>query len=142
MQWVFLVIGLLAALFELHATTFYLTAVAVAAIATALAGIWIAPDYLPLVFVALCVALLPPAILLRRRLAATARPLPDPDVGNIVTVVTVAADARRLTVSYRGSHWGAVMENGPLPEPGEVAVIASKTDKLLHLAAPAAAKLP
>jgi len=139
MQWLFLVLGLLAALAELHATTFYLSAVAIAAIATAIAGIWLAPAYLPLLFLALCIALLPAALLLRRRLS-TARPLPDPDIGQTVTVLEVAPDARHLSVSYRGSRWEAVMESGAPPLPGEAAVITARTDKLLHLTGPGAAR--
>jgi membrane protein implicated in regulation of membrane protease activity len=136
MQWLFLVLGLLAALAELHATTFYLSAVAIAGISTAVAGIWVAPAYLPLLFVAICIALLPAVMLLRRRLS-TSRTLPDPDVGQTVTVVEVAPDARHLFVSYRGSRWEAVMDSGPPPLPGDVAVITARTDKLLHLTDPA-----
>ncbi len=139
MQWLFLVLGLLAALAELHATTFYLSAVAIAGIATAVVGIWVAHVWLPLVFIAICVALLPAALLLRRRLSA-GRTLPDPDVGQTVTVVEVGPDARHLSVSYRGSRWAAVMDSGTPPLPGEVAIITARTDKLLHLAVPVASR--
>jgi len=141
MQWVFLVIGLLAALIELHAITFYLAAVSAAALVTAFLGTWIPAGRLVFVFVGLCIALLPGAVLLRRQLSRTSA-LPDPDVGQIVTVVEVEPEARRLTVSYRGSRWEAVMEGGVLPAPGQVAVIAAKTDKLLHLTLPAPANAP
>jgi len=40
-------------------------------------------------------------------------------------------------VSYRGANWDAVMDDGSAPAPGDTAVIASKTDKLLHLVLPA-----
>ncbi|MGH7107056.1 MAG: NfeD family protein [Acetobacteraceae bacterium] len=137
MPWLFLVIGLVSAIVELHATTFYLSAVAIAAFAAAVAGIWIRPDFLPLVFVGVALALLPAVLTLRRRLSTT-RPLPDPDVGQIATIVEIGPDGRRLSVSYRGSRWEAVMESGPPPRPGDAAIIQRKTDKLLHLAMPPA----
>ncbi|MGH7118507.1 MAG: hypothetical protein ACREFP_05910 [Acetobacteraceae bacterium] len=136
MQWLFLVLGLIAALVELHATTFYLSAVAIAAVASAAAGIWVANGYLPLLFVALCLALLPAVLLLRRRLSV-GRPLPDLDLGQIVTVVEVGPDPRHLSVSYRGSRWEAVIDSGSPPGPGDAAIITGKTDKLLHLTVPA-----
>lgn len=137
MPWLFLVIGLVSAIVELHATTFYLSAVAIAAFAAALAGIWLRHDFLPAVFVGVALALLPAVLGLRRRLA-TARPLPDPDLGQIATIVEVNPDGERLSVSYRGSRWEAVMESGPPPRPGEAAIIKGKADKLLYLAMPPA----
>ncbi len=139
MQWVFLVLGLFAALSELHSGTFYLAGVAFAAFLTALAGVWIAPGLLPFIFAAFCVALLPVIVLLRRHLARD-RALPDADIGQIVTVVGVSTDTQRLAVSYRGSRWEAVVDSGPLPAPGQVAIITAKTDNLLHLAVRAEAK--
>lgn len=139
MQWVFVVLGLFAALSELHSGTFYLAGVAVAAFLTALAGIWIAPGLLPYVFPAFCVALLPVIVFLRRHLARD-RALPDADIGQLVTVVDVSVETRRLAVSYRGSRWEAIVDNGPLPAPGQVAIITAKTDNLLHLTVPAEAK--
>jgi membrane protein implicated in regulation of membrane protease activity len=121
MQWVFLVLGLVAALAELQSGTFYLAGVAVASFLTALGGFWVGPDWHPVV-------------LLRRRLAAGGRALPDPDVGQMVTVVSVSDESGRLVVSYRGSRWEAVMDKGAVVGPGQVAVITRKTDKLLHLA--------
>jgi membrane protein implicated in regulation of membrane protease activity len=141
MQWVFLVLGLVAALSELHSGTFYLAAVAAAAFVTALAGVWIAPGFLPVVFIGLCIAVLPAVMLLRRRLARS-RALPDADIGQTVMVVEVSAETRRLVVSYRGSRWDAVVESGPLPAPGQIAIITARTDNVLHLAAPVDAKRP
>ncbi|MGH7082132.1 MAG: hypothetical protein ACREFV_06655, partial [Acetobacteraceae bacterium] len=69
MPWLFLVIGLVSAIAELHAITFYLSAVAIAAFAAAVAGIWIRPDLLPLIFVGVALALLPAVLMLRRRLS-------------------------------------------------------------------------
>lgn len=138
MQWMFLVLGLVAAVFELATGTFYLAGLAAAALLTALAALWVAPGILPVAFVVLCVGVLPAVRLLRRRLARS-RALPDADIGQRVTVVSVAAETRHLVVSYRGSRWDAVVDNGTLPAPGQSAVITAKTDKLLHLALPAEA---
>ncbi len=134
MQWVFLVLGLVAALSELSSGTFYLAGVAVAAFLTALGGFWVRPDWLPVGFLVVCLVLAYPVVLLRRRLAAGGRTLPDPDVGQIVTVVSVSEESGRLVVSYRGSRWDAVMDEGVVVGPGQVAIITGKTDKLLHLA--------
>jgi membrane protein implicated in regulation of membrane protease activity len=133
MQWVFLVLGLLAALVELHAGTFYLAAVAAAAFLTALTAFWIGDDLLILVFVALC-AILVPAIMLYRRRRARGASLADFDIGQTVTIRGVSPQGNHLTISYRGTIWEAVMEDGSIPAPGATAVIVRKTDKLLHLA--------
>lgn len=66
MQWVFLVLALLAALAELHTGTFYLAGVAAAALLTALMGFWIRGDLLIFAFVALC-AILTAAVMLSWR---------------------------------------------------------------------------
>ena len=39
-------------------------------------------------------------------------------------------------VSYRGTNWEAVMDDGAVLAPGDTAIIARKTDKLLHLVLP------
>ena len=130
----FLVLGLVTAIAELNSNTFYLAGVAAAAFLTALSGFWIRADWLPIVFLVFCIALLPVVLLLRRRLSR-GRTLPDPDVGQIVTVMSVSQDTGRLVVSYRGSRWDAVLEQGKMPEAGQSATITGKTDKLLHLAA-------
>ena len=72
MQWVFLVLALLAALAELHTGTFYLAGVAAAALLTALIGFWIPGDLLIVVFVVLC-AVLTGAVMLSRRHRARTR---------------------------------------------------------------------
>jgi len=133
LQWMFLVLGLVAAIAELNSGTFYLAGAAAAAFLTSLSGFWIRADWLPIAFLVFCVGLLPVVLLLRRRLSP-GRTLPDPDVGQIVTVVSVSEGSGRLVVSYRGSRWDAVLERGKMPEPGHSATITRKTDKLLHLA--------
>jgi membrane protein implicated in regulation of membrane protease activity len=135
MQWVFLVLAVWAALVELHTGTFYLAAVAAAAGFTALLGYWIHNDLLILVFVLLCAVLLG-AVLLWRRTWAARKALADLDIGQSVSVRGVSPQNNRLMVSYRGANWEAVMDDGSAPAPGDTAVIAGKTDKLLHLVLP------
>ena len=135
MQWVFLVLAVWAALVELHSGTFYLAAVAAAALVTAALGYWIRGDLLILVFVLLCAVLLG-AVLLWRRGGAQRATLADFDVGQMVSVRGVVPHTNHLTVTYRGASWEAVMDDGSAPAPGDTAVIARKTDKLLHLVLP------
>jgi membrane protein implicated in regulation of membrane protease activity len=138
MQWVFLVLALWAALVELHTGTFYLAAVAAAALLTALLGFWIRDDLLIVVFLLLC-GLLLAAVMLSRRKWPHATPLADFDIGQSVSVQSVSQPGNRLQVSYRGTNWEAVMDDGAVVAPGDIAVIRRKTDKLLHLALPSAA---
>jgi len=135
MQWVFLVLAVWAALVELHTGTFYLAAVAAAALATAAAGFWVSGDLLIVVFVGLCAVLLG-AVHLWRRSWVVHKTLADFDVGQSVSVRGVSQPGNRLMVSYRGANWDAVMDDGSTPTPGDTAVIARKTDKLLHLVLP------
>jgi membrane protein implicated in regulation of membrane protease activity len=136
MQWVFLVLALLAALAELHTGTFYLAGVAAAALLTALMGFWIRGDLLIFGFVVLC-AILTTAVMLSRRRRERTKGLADFDIGQTVTIGDVPSPGNYLTVSYRGANWQAVMEDGSVPTPGSTAIIKRKTDKLLHLASPA-----
>ncbi|HVB79415.1 MAG TPA: NfeD family protein [Candidatus Binataceae bacterium] len=134
MQWAFLVLALFAAVVELHTGTFYLAGVAAAAFATTLAGFWIRDDLLIFMFVLLC-AILTGAVLVFRRRRTRGKDLADFDIGQTVTVRGVL-QGNHLTVSYRGTIWEAVMEDGSVLAPGGTAVIKRKTDKLLHLAVP------
>lgn len=134
MQWAFLILALFAAVVELHTGTFYLAGVAVAAVATTLAGFWIRDDLLIFIFVLLC-AIPTSAVLVFRRRRARDKDLVDFDIGQTVTVRGVS-QGNHLTVSYRGTTWEAVMEDGSVLSPGDTAVIKRKTDKLLHLAVP------
>jgi membrane protein implicated in regulation of membrane protease activity len=136
MQWVFLVIAIAAALVELHTGTFYLAAVAVAALTTAGVGYWIHNDLLILVFVLLC-AILVAAVLLWHRAKTPRKAMADFDVGQTVSVRGMSPQGNRLMVSYRGTNWEAVTDDGSAPAPGDTAIITRKTDKLLHLVLPA-----
>ena len=135
MQWVFLVLALLAALAELHTGTFYLAGVGAAALLTTLIGFWIRGDLLIFAFVVLC-AILTGAVMLSRRHQARTKDLTDFDIGQTVTIRDVLPQGNCLTVSYRGVNWQAVMEDGSVPAPGSTAIIKRKTDKLLHLSLP------
>jgi len=135
MQWVFLVLALWAALVELHTGTFYLAAVAAAALLTALLGFWIRDELLIVVFLLLCAALMA-AVMLSRRTLARRKPLADFDIGQSVSVQSVSQPGNRLLVSYRGTSWQAVMDDGTVLAPGDTAIIKHRTDKLLHLVAP------
>jgi membrane protein implicated in regulation of membrane protease activity len=135
MQWAFLVLGLLAALVELHTGTFYLAGIATAAVLTTLIGFWIRDDLLIFVFVLLC-AILMAAVMLYRRHRARGNELADFDIGQTVTISSVSQQGNSLMVSYRGVNWHAVMADGSVLAPGATAIILHKTDKLLHLALP------
>jgi membrane protein implicated in regulation of membrane protease activity len=135
MQWVFLVLALWAALVELHTGTFYLAAVAAAALLTALIGFWLRDDLLIVVFLLLC-AMLMAAVMLFRRKFTRRKTLADFDIGQSVSVHSVSPQGNRLQVSYRGTNWEAVIDDGAVLVPGDTAIIARKTDKLLHLVRP------
>jgi len=136
MQWAFLVLAVLAALIELHTGTFYLAAVAAAAVLTSLIGIWVRDDLLILVFLLLC-AMLTAAVMLSRRSWTQSKTLVDFDIGQSVSITSIAPHGHRLIVSYRGANWEAVIDDGSALAPGDTAIITRKTDKLLHLASPA-----
>lgn len=135
MQWFFLVLALVAALVELQTGTFYLAAIAAAALITSVLGHWVRDDLLIVVFLLLC-AVLVAAVALWRRKAGRGRTLPDFDIGQTVSVQSVSPRDHRLLVSYRGTNWEAVAEDGAVLAPGDTAIIKRKTDKLLHLTAP------
>lgn len=134
MQWVFLILALLAALVELHTGTFYLAGVAVAALLTTVIGFWLRDDLLIFAFVLLCAALMT-AVMLSRRKWGRSKALADFDIGQRVSVRSISQPGNRLQVSYRGTNWEAVMNDGSGLAPGDIAIITGKTDKLLHLAA-------
>ena len=135
MQWLFLVLALWAALAELHTGTFYLAGVAAASLLTTLLGFWIRGDLLIFAFVVFCIILTGPVMLYRWN-RARSKDLADFDIGQFVTIRGVLPQGNCLIVSYRGTDWEAVMEDGSVPAPGSTAIIKCKTDKLLHLALP------
>ena len=139
MQWAFLVLAVVAALVELNTGTFYLAAVAAAALLTTLIGFWLRDDWLIFVFLLLC-SLLAVTVMLFRRNSRPGKGLVDFDIGQIVSVRGISPHGHRLTVLYRGVNWEAVTDDGSVLVPGDTAIIVRKTDKLLHLAAAAPAQ--
>ncbi len=135
MQWAFLVLGLLAAMAEMHTGTIYLAGVAAAALLTAGSGFWLPGNWLIFVFVVLCAAVTILVMLTRRR-RMLGQKLVDFDIGQTVSVRDVSHPDNRLIVTYRGTIWEATMEDGAAVAPGDNAVIVRKTDKLLHLVRP------
>jgi membrane protein implicated in regulation of membrane protease activity len=135
MQWAFLFLALLAALVELNTGTFYLAGVAAAALLTTLVGFWVRDELLIIVFLVFCAVLMAVVMLFRRKWPR-GNTLADFDIGQSVSVHSVSRQGNRLLVSYRGTNWEAVMDDGAVLAPGDTAVIKRKTDKLLHLVSP------
>jgi membrane protein implicated in regulation of membrane protease activity len=133
MQWLFLVLALSAALAELHTGTFYLAAVAAVALMTAALGIWIDDEHLIVTFAIGCVAACA-LVWLYHRTAARKPAFADFDAGQDVTVEAVNPGENRLTVSYRGTRWDAVLDHGPPPSIGARVRITRKTGSILHVA--------
>ncbi len=133
MQWVFLVFALSAALAELHTGTFYLAAVAAVALATCVLGFWLGEAALIVAFAAGCI-LACVLVWFYRRNGAGKPAFPDFDAGQDVTVEAVRPSDKRLTVSYRGTRWDAVLDQGPLPVVGDRVRITRKSGSVLHVA--------
>ncbi|MDR3538754.1 MAG: NfeD family protein [Acetobacteraceae bacterium] len=133
MQWVFLVLALSAALAELHTGTFYLAAVAAVSLATWVLGFWLPEEPLIFVFVGGCVVAVALVWFYHRHLPH-GRVLADFDTGQEATVAAVLPGGR-LTVTYRGTRWDAVLDGGPPPPVGTVLRITRKTGSVLHVAA-------
>ncbi len=134
MQWVFLVLALLAALVELHTGTIYLAAVALVALATFILGFWVPEQPLIYVFAAGCV-LAVAVVWAYRRAVPDERGLADFDTDQEAAVVAILP-GQKLTVTYRGTRWDAVLEGGPPPAIGSVLRITGKSGSVLHVAAP------
>jgi membrane protein implicated in regulation of membrane protease activity len=132
MQWVFLVLALLSALAELLTGTFYLAGVAAVALATYLLRFWVGDETLIFVFVGGCMVAAALVWVWHRR-TANLPGLADFDAGQEVTVASVVPGDNRLTVSYRGTRWDAVLDDGPPPPIGSVLHIARKSGSVLHV---------
>ncbi len=130
---VYVVIAFVAGLVELFTGTFYLAAVALAALFTAITGLLLPGTVLHWFFLGFCLVLLPTGLWLRHRLAAKTKDLGDFDLGQGVDVVSGPDSNQQYSVRYRGAEWLAVVDDGPSPCPGDRAVIIAKTDNLLHL---------
>ncbi|HET7923076.1 MAG TPA: NfeD family protein [Gammaproteobacteria bacterium] len=136
MLWGFLIAGILLAVIEIVTVTFYLAALAVAALLTALV-VWLAePSPLAAGFVFAVSALV--SLLFAHRLRHRMQPresdaLADMDRGAEVRLEEVAGTA--LKVRYRDSLWEAVWEGPGEPAPGARAVISAREGSRLRVRA-------
>ncbi|MHB8251150.1 MULTISPECIES: NfeD family protein [Acidithiobacillus] len=130
---IYIVIAFGAGLAELFTGTFYLAAVALAALFTAITGLLLPGAVLHWIFLGFCLVLLPAGVWLRHRLAGKSGDLGDFDLGQGVDVVSGPDSNQQYSVRYRGAEWLAVVDDGPTPHPGDRAIIIAKTDNLLHL---------
>ena len=113
MQWVFLVLAVAAALIELHTGTFYLAAVAAAALLTTLLGVWVRDDLLILVFLLLCAMCSPSPSCCSAAAGRTAMRSPISTWASAVSIASLSPHGHRLIAQgYRGANWEAVMEDG------------------------------
>ncbi|MDD2750964.1 MAG: NfeD family protein [Acidithiobacillus sp.] len=133
MLYIYVIIAFVAGISELFTGTFYLAAVALAALFTAITGLVLPGAVLHWVFLGFCLVLLPAGMWLRHRLAGKSQGLTDFDLGQGVDVIRGPDQNEHYTVRYRGSEWMAVVDDGPAPCAGDRAVIVGKTDNLLHL---------
>lgn len=130
----YLIIAVVAGLAELFTGTFYLAAVALAALITLLAGFFLPHLTLHWVFLASGVLLILGSTWLRHRLARKASGVDDLDLGQAVEILRGPDAHGRYRVSYRGSEWPAVLEEGENACPGAAAVIVAHEGNLLHIA--------
>ena len=133
----FLAVGLILAVVEMATLTFYLAALAFAALATALYT-WLYPAewwQAASVFAVAAVIALSLAHLLRRRLQASRAnsALDDMDKGGVVTVVENHDGS--LKVKYRDSLWEAVWEDGGQPKIGARAEVVAREGSRLRIKA-------
>jgi membrane protein implicated in regulation of membrane protease activity len=133
---VFLAAGIILIVLEMLSLTFYLAALAFAALVTALA-VWLSPMewwQATLVFAVASVIALPLAHQLRLRMQGSRTdPLADMDKGGTVTVVEDRNGV--LKVKYRDSLWEAVWEGAGQPAVGQRAEISARDGARLRVKA-------
>lgn len=137
MSLAFLAAGIILAVMEMATLTFYLAALAFAALATALYT-WLYPSagwQAALVFAIAAIIALPLAHLLRRRLQASRAntDLDDMDKGGVVTVAE--DDQGALKVKYRDSLWEVVWEGTGKPQVGDRAEVVAREGSRLRIKA-------
>ncbi len=130
---IYLLIAFVAGVAELFTGTFYLAAVALAALITLGASTFVRPDFLHWVFLAACLFTIPATMALRHRLARRASGIDDMDLGQTVAILSGPDAEQRYRVHYRGSEWSAELETGSAC-PGDRAVIVAKEGNILKLA--------
>ncbi|HEY1771585.1 MAG TPA: NfeD family protein [Gammaproteobacteria bacterium] len=130
----FLAAGLILIVLEMASLTFYLGALGVAALLTAVIT-WFYPLenwQAALVFAVASAVMLPLAHVLRRRMqAGKDHVLVDTDKGGRVTVTETGE--RGLRVRYRDSLWEAVWEGAGSPQVGQFAEIVARDGARLHV---------
>ena len=134
MPLVFLAAGIVLIVLEMATLTFYLAALAFAALVTALIT-WLYPLnewQAGLVYAVAAIVALPLAHLLRLRMQGSkADPLGDMDKGRTVTIE--AEQGGVLKVKYRDSIWEAVWEGESRPAVGARAVIKAREGSRLRI---------
>lgn len=132
----FLAAGIILIVLEMATLTFYMAALAFAALVTALVT-WLFPSVnwqAAVVFAIASIVALSLAHMLRHRMQ-TANPdkLMDMDKGGLVTIAEVKGDVIR--VKYRDSLWEAVWEGAGQPQAGQRAEIAARDGACLRIKA-------
>ncbi len=134
MPWGFLAAGIILIVLEMSTLTFYMAALAFAALVSALVT-WVypsAPWQGALVFAAASIVALPLAHLLRLRMQGSkADPIGDMDKGGTVTIE--AEQDGVLKVKYRDSIWEAVWEGESRPVVGARAIIRARDGSRLRI---------
>ncbi|MEY2342627.1 NfeD family protein [Acidithiobacillus sp. IBUN Pt1247-S3] len=130
----YLIIAVIAGLAELFTGTFYLAAVALAALITLIAGFVLPQLTLHWVFLASSIILILASTWLRHRLARKASGVDDLDLGQAVEILRGPDAQGRYRVRYRGSEWPAVLEEDDSACAGASAVIVAHEGNLLHIA--------
>ncbi len=130
----FLAAGLILIVLEMASLTFYLGALGVAALVTAVVA-WFYPLenwQAAFVFAVACAIMLPLAHLLRRRMqAGRDHVLVDTDKGSRVTIAETGG--RGLRVRYRDSLWEAEWEGVGSPQVGQSAEIVAREGARLRI---------
>lgn len=131
---VFLVLGALVLLSELHTFTIYLLAVAAGLFAAG--GLALAGGSLTATLVLLAVVVvlgMPLAYWARRKLRnREAEAVTHDDIGHRVSVVDV--DGAHLRVTYRGTTWDARFDGADMPVAGDTCIIERRQGNTLILA--------
>ena len=130
----FLAAGIILIVLEMSTFTFYMAALAFAALVTSLAT-WLYPSnewQAALVFAMAAVVALPLAHLLRHRMQGDKTdPLGDLDKGGVTIVAENAGGV--LKVKYRDSLWEAVWEGSGTPSVGQRAEITARDGSRLRV---------
>lgn len=130
----FLAAGIILIVLEMSTLTFYMAALAFAALVTSLAT-WLYPSnewQAALVFAVAAIVALPLAHLLRRRVQGNkADALGDMDKGGVATVAESTGGV--LKVKYRDSLWEAVWEGSGTPSVGQRAEITARDGSRLRV---------